>query len=129
MRWKRNKNYWRMTNNGIKLYGWWILNINNINFNNITISELMALYENSILRKLKKGDKINTRIINITPNEVELLLADGTSFNARLEERITAYIGDEAEFLVTDKNDDRISLKFIKDDESDDNKNAFDMRV
>jgi len=56
-------------------------------------------------------------------------LADGTSFNARLEERITAYIGDEAEFLVTDKNDDRISLKFIKDDESDDNKNAFDMRV
>ena len=105
------------------------MNINNINFNNITISELMALYENSILRKLKKGDKIKTRIINITPNEVELLLADGTSFNARLEERITAYIGDEAEFLVTDKNDDRISLKFIKDDESDDNKNAFDMRV
>lgn len=74
--------------------------------------------------RFQKGRKFKARIRNITRDGVELEVEEGI-MTARLETGTGFGIGDIEEFEITDRTDDRITLKHIK---SDDNK-KFDIRV
>ena len=63
--------------------------------------------------KYQKGRKFKARVKNITPEKVELEVEEGV-MSARLEARIGVGIGDIVEFEVTDRDEDRITLKHIK---------------
>lgn len=78
--------------------------------------------------RFKKGKKFRSRIKNISRDgKVELELEDGLIMEARLEERISAGIGDLVLFEITERNDDFIKLKYIKEKGQGDKK--FDVRV
>lgn len=77
--------------------------------------------------RFHKGKKFRSRIKNITRDgDVELELEDGIVLNARLEERISAGIGDVVLFEITERTEDRIQLKYIPDDADE---KRFDVRV
>jgi ribosomal protein S1 len=75
--------------------------------------------------KYQKGRKFKARVKNITPDKVELEVEEGV-MSARLETRMGVGIGDIVEFEVTDRDEDRITLKHIKQEKLDD---KFDMRI
>ena len=78
--------------------------------------------------RFKKGKKFRSRIKNISRDgKVELELEDGLIMEARLEERISAGIGDLVLFEITERTDDFIKLKYIKEKGQGDKK--FDVRV
>ena len=64
--------------------------------------------------RFHKGKKFHSRIKNISRDgKVELELDDGIILEARLEERISAGIGDIVLFEITERTDDFIKLKYI----------------
>jgi len=75
--------------------------------------------------KYQKGRRFKARVKNITPDKVELEVEEGV-MSARLDARIGVGIGDIVEFEVTDRDEDRITLKHIKQEKIDD---KFDMRI
>ena len=78
--------------------------------------------------RFRKGKKFHSRIKNISRDgKVELELEDGLILEARLEERISAGIGDIVLFEITERTDDFIKLKYIKEKGQGDKK--FDVRV
>ena len=78
--------------------------------------------------RFKKGKKFHSRIKNISRDgKVELELEDGIVLEARLEERIAAGIGDVVLFEITERTDDFIKLKYIK--EKGQGEKKFDVRV
>jgi len=78
--------------------------------------------------RFSKGKKFHSRIKNISRDgKVELELSDGLILEARLEERISAGIGDIVLFEVTERTDGFIKLKYIKEKGQGDKK--FDVRV
>ena len=70
-------------------------------------------------------ETIGIEVPNITPDKVELEVEEGV-MSARLETRMGVGIGDIVEFEVTDRDEDRITLKHIKQEKLDD---KFDMRI
>ena len=78
--------------------------------------------------RFRKGKKFHSRIKNISRDgKVELELDDGLILEARLEERISAGIGDVVLFEITERTDELIKLKYIKEKGQGDKK--FDVRV
>jgi len=78
--------------------------------------------------RFKKGKRFHSRIKNISRDgKVELELEDGLILEARLEERISAGIGDVVLFEITERDDGYIKLKYIKEKGQGDKK--FDVRV
>lgn len=78
--------------------------------------------------RFKKGKKFHSRIKNISRDgKVELVLDDGLVLEARLEERISAGIGDVVLFEITESTDEIIKLKYIK--EKGQGEKKFDVRV
>lgn len=78
--------------------------------------------------RFKKGKKFRSRIKNISRDgKVELELDDGMILEARLEERISAGIGDLVLFEITESTEDIIKLKYIK--EKGQGNEKFDIRV
>ena len=75
--------------------------------------------------KYQKGRRFKARVKNITPDKVEIEVEEGV-MTARLETRMGVGIGDIVEFEVTDRDEDRITLKHIKQEIIDD---KFDMRI
>ena len=75
--------------------------------------------------KYQKGRRFKARVKNITPDKVELEVEEGV-MSARLDTRIGVGIGDIVEFEVTDRDEDRITLKHIKQEKIDD---KFDIRI
>ena len=78
--------------------------------------------------RFKEGKKFHSRIKNISRDgKVELELEDGLVLEARLEERISAGIDDIVLFEITERTDDFIKLKYIK--EKGQGNEKFDVRV
>lgn len=78
--------------------------------------------------RFKKGKRFHSRIKNISRDgKVELELEDGLILEARLEERISAGIGDIVLFEIVERDDGYIKLKYIKEKGQGDKK--FDVRV
>ena len=78
--------------------------------------------------RFRKGKRFHSRIKNISRDgKVELELDDGLILEARLEERISAGIGDIVLFEITERTDDIIKLKYIK--EKGQGNEKFDVRV
>jgi len=75
--------------------------------------------------KYQKGRRFKARVKNITPDKVDLEVEEGI-MSARLDARIGVGIGDIVEFEVTDRDEDRITLKHIKQEKIDD---KFDIRI
>ena len=100
------------------------MNINEIN----RLNYIKAINPDEKGDRFKKGKKFHSRIKNISRDgKVELELDDGLILEAWLEERISAGIGDIVLFEITERTDDFIKLKYIKEKGQGDKK--FDVRV
>ena len=100
------------------------MNVNDIN----RLSYIRAINPDQENDRFRKGKKFHSRIKNISRDgKVELELDDGLILEARLEERISAGIGDIVLFEITERTDDFIKLKYIKEKGQGDKK--FDVRV
>ena len=88
------------------------MNINEIN----RLNYIHAIDPDKQNDRFRKGKKFHSRIKNISRDgKVELELEDGIILEARLEERIAAGIGDVVLFEITERTDDFIKLKYIKE--------------
>jgi len=100
------------------------MNINEVN----RLNYINAVDPDKEKDRFRKGKKFHSRIKNISRDgKVELELEDGIILEARLEERISAGIGDVVLFEITERTDDMIKLKYIKEKGQGDKK--FDVRV
>ena len=100
------------------------MDINEIN----RLNYIRAINPDQEKDRFRKGKKFHSRIKNISRDgKVELELDDGLILEARLEERISAGIGDIVLFEITERTDDFIKLKYIKEKGQGDKK--FDVRV
>ena len=100
------------------------MNINKIN----RLNYIQAVNPDKQEDRFRKGKKFHSRIKNISRNgKVELELEDGIILEARLEERIPAGIGDTVLFEITERTEDTIKLKYIK--EKGQGEKKFDVRV
>lgn len=100
------------------------MNINEVD----RLNYIRAINPDQPKDRFKKGKKFHSRIKNISRDgKVELELEDGLILEARLEERIAAGIGDVVLFEITERTDDFIKLKYIK--EKGQGEKKFDVRV
>lgn len=100
------------------------MNVNEVN----SLSYIHAINPEQNKDRFAKGRKFHSRIKNISRDgKVELELPDGIVLEARLEERIAAGIGDVVLFEITERTDDLIKLKYIK--EKGQGEKKFDVRV
>lgn len=100
------------------------MNINEIN----RLNYIHAIDPDKQNDRFRKGKKFHSRIKNISRDgKVELELEDGVILEARLEERIAAGIGDVVLFEITERTDDFIKLKYIK--EKGQGEKKFDVRI
>lgn len=75
--------------------------------------------------RFQKGKRFLARIKNITREGAELEVEEGIMY-AKLEKPIGMGIGDIVEFEITDRNEEKITLKVIKNDDTD---SRFDIRI
>lgn len=75
--------------------------------------------------RFKKGKRFLARIKNITREGAELEVEEGVMY-AKLEKAIGVGIGDIVEFEITDRSEEKITLKVIRNDDTD---GKFDVRI
>lgn len=71
---------------------------------------------NALIAKAGEGQSFNGRILDITNNQVSILLDNNTTLNARMAEAVNLNIGDTLSFLIKENNGSNVLIKPFNND-------------